>query len=357
MPLNSYLQLGRSGLKVSPFTLGAMTFGNDHGWGASVAESEAILSAYIAAGGNVIDTADGYTKGHSEKIIGDYLRARPGQRDRLVLSTKGGMTMFGGDPNGGGANLKTIISACEQSLRRLQTDYIDIYWMHQPDPWCPLEETMRALDRLVDAGKVRYVGFSDMPAWKVARAHTLAELRGWTPLSCLQFEYSLLERTVEHELIPAAQELGLGVLPWGPLKGGILTGKYNDPAATGRAKQWGVPISSQQQAVIDALREIADELGSTAAAVALHWLHKRPGVSSVLLGARTVGHLEANLGALDLAVPADQLTRLDALSAPEDTFATRFQHLATTVIYDGLTINGVAVPRSFVAPGPDDPTY
>src|SRR6202790_45650 len=226
MPLDHYLTLGRSGLRVSPFCLGAMTFGEDLGWGSSVEESQRIIDRFIDLGGNFIDTANFYTKGHSEKIIGDHVGRHPARRERLVIATKFSGNLYPGDPNGGGAGRKAIAAACEQSLRRLQTDYIDLYWMHSWDQFTPIDETMRALDDLVRAGKVRYIGFSDTPAWKVAQAQTIAHFRGWTPLVALQIEYSLLERTVEGELIPAARELGLGVTPWSPLKSGALSGKY-----------------------------------------------------------------------------------------------------------------------------------
>jgi aryl-alcohol dehydrogenase-like predicted oxidoreductase len=226
MPLNQYLTLGRSGLRVSPFCLGGMTFGNDLGWGSDVNESEAVLSRYLEAGGNFIDTANSYTRGHSEKIIGDYFAEKKGKRDRVVLATKFFFNLFAGDPNGGGAGRKGIIAQCEESLRRLQTDYIDLYYLHNWDRFTPVEETMRALDDLVTSGKIRYLGFSDAPAWKVAQAQTIAHFRGWAPLIALQIEYSLMERTVEGELMPMAEELGLGVLPWSPLKMGALSGKY-----------------------------------------------------------------------------------------------------------------------------------
>src|SRR5204863_6218505 len=167
---------------------------------------------------NFVDTANGYTLGHSERIIGEYFARDPGKRDRVVIATKFFTNLYPGDPNGGGASRKSLVGACEQSLRRLQTDYIDLYWMHLWDKFTPIEETMRALDDLVRAGKVRYVGFSDTPAWKTAQAQSIAEFRGWTPLVALQIEYSLIERTVEGELIPMARELGLGVTPWSPLR-------------------------------------------------------------------------------------------------------------------------------------------
>ena len=218
MPLNSYITLGRSGLRVSPFCLGAMTFGDDNGWGSSIQDSEAIMSRYLDDGGNFIDTANIYTRGHSEKIIGDFFAQKKGKRDRVVLATKFFCNLFAGDPNGGGAGRKAIIAQCDESLRRMQTDYIDLYYLHNWDIFTPVEETMSALNDLVQAGKVRYIGFSDAPAWKVAQAQLIAHFRGWAPLIALQTEYSLIQRTGEGELVPMAEELGLGVLPWSPLR-------------------------------------------------------------------------------------------------------------------------------------------
>src|SRR5262249_7046842 len=225
MPLDHYVTLGRSGLRVSPFCLGAMTFGEDRAWGRSVAASQPTLDRYLERAGNFTATATLYTKGHSEKIIGDHLGRDSNKRDRLVIATKFSANMHVGDPNGGGSSRKSIISACEQSLRRLQTDYIDLYWLHNWDPHTPIEETMAALHDLVQSGKVRYLGVSDTPAWKVTQGQLLAQFRGWSPFIGLQIEYSLLERTVEGELIPMALELGLGVTPWSPLAGGRLCGE------------------------------------------------------------------------------------------------------------------------------------
>jgi aryl-alcohol dehydrogenase-like predicted oxidoreductase len=226
MALDHYVTLGNSGLRVSPFCLGAMTFGEDLGWGTSVAESEQIIDRYIELGGNFIDTANFYTKSHSEKIIGDHIGRHSERRDRLVIATKFSGNLYPGDPNGGGSGRKSVIAQCENSLRRLQTDYIDLYWLHNWDVQTPIEETMAALDHLVRDGKVRYIGVSDTPAWKVAQANVMAHFRGWPAFVGLQIEYSLLERSVEQELVPMALELGLGITPWSPLKGGLLSGKY-----------------------------------------------------------------------------------------------------------------------------------
>src|SRR5436190_1551462 len=203
-----------------------MTFGEDLGWGTSVEESQRIIDRYTELGGNFIDTANFYTKSHSEKIIGDHIGAHPSRRERLVLATKFSGNLYPGDPNGGGSGRKSLVAACENSLRRLKTDYIDLYWLHNWDVHTPIEETMAALHDLVRAGKVRYLGVSDTPAWKVAEANVTAHFRGWSAFIGLQIEYSLLERSVEQELIPMARELGLGVTPWSPLKSGAPSGKY-----------------------------------------------------------------------------------------------------------------------------------
>src|ERR1700737_2643362 len=226
MPLDHYLTLGHSGLRVSPFCLGAMTFGEDLGWGSSVKESEAIIDRYLELGGNFVDTANFYTKGHSEKIMSDHVGRHRNKRDRLVIATKFTGTPHTGAPNGGGSSRKSVVAQCEQSLRRLQTDYIDLYWLHNWDVHPPIEETMAALEDLVRAGKVRYLGVSDTPAWKIVEANVTARFRGWLAFIGLQIEYSLLERTVEQELVPMALEFGLGITPWSPLKSGALSGKY-----------------------------------------------------------------------------------------------------------------------------------
>lgn len=319
MPLDSYVTLGRSGLRVSPFALGAMTFGEDPpGAGSSVAESERILAAYLERGGNFIDTANFYTNGHSEAILGDYFAARPGQRGHVVLASKFFGNMHPGDPNGGGAGRGAIIGQLEQTLRRLRTDYLDLYWLHNWDRGTPVEETMRALDDLVRAGKVRYLGFSNTPAWVTATAQATARLRGWTPLIALQVEYSLLARTVEGELAPLALDQGMALVPWSPLKNGFLSGKYRrggPTADSARAAHVGVP-DEDQFTVIEAVDGIAAELGTTAGAVALAWLLSRPGTVVPIVGARRLDHFTANLAGLDARLTADQLARLDQVSAP-----------------------------------------
>jgi aryl-alcohol dehydrogenase-like predicted oxidoreductase len=344
MPLNHYVTLGHSGLRVSPFCLGAMTFGEDWGWGSSVPESETIMSRFIERGGNFIDTANVYTKGHSEKIIGDFLGRDPARRDRIVLATKFFGNLYEGDPNGGGAGRKAIAAACEQSLRRLQTDYIDLYWMHSWDKFTPIEETMRALDDLVRAGKVRYVGFSDSPAWKVAQAQTIAQFRGWTPLVALQIEYSLIERTVEGELIPMALELGLGVTPWSPLRGGVLSGKYTRENAKTTKADRGERVTQfldeRAFAIIDELARIARAHNTTPAAIALAWVQGRPGVASTIIGARRLDQLEQNLEAFDVTLTAEEIASLDKLSQPTLNFPAAFLKSANMFMHAGAVVNG-----------------
>ena len=350
MPLDHYLTLGRSGLRVSPLCLGTMTFGEDLGWGSSVEESQRILDLYIERGGNFIDTANFYTKSHSEKIIGDHVGRHPARRDRLVLATKFSGNLYPGDPNGGGSGRKAILGACENSLRRLQTDYIDLYWLHCWDVHTPMEETMAALDALVQSGKVRYLGVSNTPAWKVVEANLLARFRGWPAFIGLQVEYSLLERTVEQELVPMALEFGLGITPWSPLKSGALSGKYTrakaGPADSGRRQWLDAALTEKTYAVVDELEAIAKAQETTVARVALAWVAGRPGVASPIIGARRLDQLEDNLGALDVALAPDQRTRLDALTAPVLGFPQSMQPIFPAVQHGGTTVNGVHAPES-----------
>jgi aryl-alcohol dehydrogenase-like predicted oxidoreductase len=346
MPLDHYVTLGRSGLRVSPLCLGAMTFGEDLGWGSSVKVSEDILDRYVELGGNFIDTANLYTKGHSEKIIGDHLGHDPQKRDRLVIATKFSANLDVGDPNGGGSNRKSILAACEQSLRRLRTDYIDLYWLHNWDKLTPIEETMSALNDLVRAGKVRYIAVSDTPAWKVAQAQGMAQARGWAPFIGLQIEYSLLERTVEGELIPMAEELGLGVTPWSPLRSGILSGKYTRKnAVMPEGRPWATGfLDETSYTVIDELEKIAGDLDTTVARVALAWVQARPAVSSTIIGARTLAQLDDNLKALEVKLTPEQTAALDTLTKPKLNFPADFLDMARMIHAGGTTINGQPAP-------------
>lgn len=353
MPLNSYVSFGTSGLRVSPFALGAMTFGNDWAWGSNVADSEAMLAHYLDLGGNFVDTANLYTNGHSEKIIGDFIAKGGVRRDRLVLATKFFFNLYPGDPNGGGASRKAIIAQCEQSLRRLQTDYIDLYWLHNWDQLTPIEETMRTLDDLVRAGKIRYIGFSDTPAWKVAQAQTIAHFRGWAPIVAVQLEYSLRARTVEGELIPMAQELGMAVTPWGPLSSGVLTGKYTRQKGIG-AEQGSrgaliQPLTEKDYELIDTLGEIAHELHTTSAAVALAWIQGRPGITSTIIGARTLRQLDENLAALEVQLLPAHIATLDKLTEPTLDFPSHIVRTASlSGSHAGATVNGV--PSTILVP-------
>jgi aryl-alcohol dehydrogenase-like predicted oxidoreductase len=344
MSLDHYVTLGRSGLRVSPFALGAMTFGNDPGGaGCSVEESEQILETYLAQGGNFVDTANFYTNGHSEKILGDFLAARPGHRDRVVLASKFFTNMHPGDPNGGGAGRRSIIAQLEQTLRRLRTDHLDVYWLHNWDRHTPIEETMRTLDDLVRMGKVRYLGFSNTPAWVTAQAQTMAMLKNWTPLIALQVEYSLLARTVEGELAPLAGDQGMALTAWSPLKNGFLSGKYRrgaDVTDSARSAFVGAPGEDDYR-VIDAVTEVADELGSTAAAVSLAWLRSRPGTVVPIIGARRVDHLLSNLAGLELTLSAEHRQRLDAVSAPQLNYpAPMHGDLQAMLQFAGATVDG-----------------
>jgi aryl-alcohol dehydrogenase-like predicted oxidoreductase len=343
--LDSYVTLGRSGLRVSPIGLGAMTFGEDHGWGASVETSETILSDYLERGGNLIDTANAYTNGHSEKIIGDYF-ARSGRRDRVVLSTKFLSNLFPGDPNGGGGGRKAMIGQLHESLRRLQTDYVDLYWLHGWDRGAPIDETLRALDDMVTAGKVRYIALSDVPAWVAAQAQTIARFRGWAPVTALQLEYSLLERTPEGELVPMAEAMGIGVMPWSPLRAGKLTGKYTRDGGHehDRAALFGQP-AEHEWPVIDAVGQVATELGVSSAEVALAWVIGRPGIGSTLIGARTVEQLHANLASLDVALTPEQRAVLDEVSAPTLDFPSpAILNMSAGVAFGGMSVDGTTYP-------------
>jgi aryl-alcohol dehydrogenase (NADP+) len=342
MTLDHYLTLGRSGLRVSPFALGAMTFGEDPGGaGASVEDAEKILAIYLDRGGNFVDTANFYTNGHSEKILGDYFAAQPHRRDRVILASKFFTNMFPGDPNGGGAGRRSIIAQLEESLRRMRTDHLDLYWLHNWDRHTPIEETLRTLDDLVRAGKIRYIGFSNTPAWVTAQAQTTALLKGWTPLIALQVEYSLLARGVEGEIAPLARDQGMALVPWSPLKNGFLSGKYRrgtEVTDSARAAFVGGPSEADYR-VIDAVAAVAGELGTTSAAVALAWLRARAGTVVPILGARRPEHLEANLAGLDVSLTADQLRRLDEVSAP--TLNTPItEDLRATLQFAGTTVDG-----------------
>jgi aryl-alcohol dehydrogenase-like predicted oxidoreductase len=332
--MRQYFLLGQTGLRVSPLCLGTMTFGTDWGWGSEESAARAIFDRYVAAGGNFIDTADGYTSGTSEKMLGTFIKDG-GHRDQIVLATKFTFCTDPGNPNAGGNGRKNIYRALEGSLKRLQTDYIDLYWLHAWDCLTPVEEVMRTLNDLVQEGKIRYIGFSDTPAWYVARAQTMAELRGWERISALQLEYSLVERNIEREHVPVSRELGIGICPWSPLAGGLLTGKYKRGAGGGegdgrleKTKGSGNPVfekfTERNWKIVDALVAVAQELNRSPAQVALNWITRRPGVVSTIIGATKLPQLEDNLSALDFTIPEALSQKLDQASAPDTVFPYLF---------------------------------
>jgi aryl-alcohol dehydrogenase-like predicted oxidoreductase len=317
--LDRYRLLGRSGLRVSPLTLGTMTFGEEWGWGSSASESRRILDRYAELGGNSIDTANFYTNGTSERCLGEFLE---GRRDRFVLATKYTLSMQAGDPNAGGNHRKALLQSLEASLERLRTDYIDLLWVHAWEPRTPIDELMRALDDVVRAGKVLYIGMSNAPAWKIAQANTLADMRGWTPFVALQMQYNLVERAIEREFVPACAELNIGQMPWSPLAAGVLTGKYNRIEGQNTQLDESLRKPRQEKSVKTPALEIAAEvqrvaaeLDRSAAQVSLNWLLSRPTVVSPIIGARTLAQLDDNLGALDFELSCEQRERLDQVSA------------------------------------------
>jgi aryl-alcohol dehydrogenase-like predicted oxidoreductase len=307
-----YRTFGRSGLRVSDLFLGTMTFGDTWGWGASVDECRAMFDAYAEAGGNVVDTANRYTEGASERITGEILR---GRRDEFVLATKYTLSRDGKDPNASGNHRKNLMLSLDQSLERLQTDYIDIYWVHIWDRATPVEETMRALDDAVRAGKVLYVGISDAPAWVVSRAQTIAEFRDWSPFVGLQVPYSLTQREVERDLLPMSAALGLSVAAWSPLGAGVLSGKFTRAAGGESARTDSSRISERDLIIAREVDAVADGLGWSSAQVALAWTRAhRPDVHPII-GARKLGQLTDNLAAASRVLPEDAVRRLDEVSA------------------------------------------
>jgi aryl-alcohol dehydrogenase-like predicted oxidoreductase len=356
MPLDHYVTLGRSGLRVSPLCLGTMTFGEEWGWGCDEETSRRIIDAYMDRGGNFLDTANMYTKGHSEVIIGDHIGRHAARRDRTVIATKFMSAMRVRDPNSGGAGRKSIISACEESLRRLKTDYLDLYWLHFWDHFTPIEETLRTLDDLVRSGKVRYIGFSDTPAWKCAEAQTIAALKRYEPIVALQIEYSLIERSVEHELMPMARAMGMGVTPWSPLKGGVLTGKYTRDSVPeeGRYVADSQHMNERTFTIVDELVRIGKQVGATPAQVALAWVQGRAGVDSTIIGARRMDQLEDNLGAVDVSLTSEDVAALDAASEHAPVFPQRFLPGVADAFMGGATIDGQSSDVWRMAPQSDD---
>ena len=338
-----YKLLGKSGLKVSELCLGAMTFGYDWGWGSTKEESRKIYDAFVEAGGNFIDTADLYTNGTSERFLGEFIAS---DRDRIVLATKYTNTAPGTDPNAAGNQRKNMMQSVEASLKRLNTDYIDLYWLHVWDFMTPVEEVMRAFDDLIRQGKVLYIGISDAPAWIVSRANTLAELRGWTQFVGLQVEYSLIERTCDRELLPMAREMDLAVTVWSPLAGGLLTGKYADGSNTVKEEKRLehpmvaplVDITERKRTISAAVVKVAEAIGKTPAQVALAWLRRQPGVMIPIIGARRLSQLKDNMACVEVTLAEAHLQQLNEVSRIELGFPHDFvaNEMVQNFAYGGM---------------------
>src|SRR5258708_7474334 len=318
-----YRLLGNSGLRVSEAALGTMTFGEEWGWGSAKDEARKVYDAFREAGGNFIDTANFYTSGTSESFLGEFMKDH---RQSVVLTTKYSNAVPGTDPNAAGNHRKSMMQALEASLDRLRTDYIDLYWVHIWDQITPVEEVMRGLDDLVRQGKVLYVGISDAPAWWIAQANTLAQLRGWSPFVGLQIEYSLIERTVERELVPMAKALNLGLTAWSPLARGMLTGKYHGHGSSEQGRLNGdtmkdfMPEQQRTDRVVTAVKAVSDQTGRSMAQVALAWLRCRPVPVIPIIGARKLSQLQDNLASFNLALSAEQVKTLDEASQIDPGF-------------------------------------
>lgn len=344
--MNDYYLLGRSGLRVSRLALGTMNFGTGGfhaAYGKTESEAEPIFRRYLDGGGNFIDTADFYTAGESEAILGRLI-ASAGVRDRVVLTSKFTNTVDPSDPNAAGNGRKHVMRAVEASLKRLGTDYLDLYLLHTWDRITPVEEVVRTFDDLVRAGKIRYAGLSDVPAWYAARAQSLAEAHALTPMISLQLPYSLVNRGIEAEYPAMAQSLGMGLTAWSPIGGGLLSGKYRRTAdglaGDGRLGGGAQPVAERDWAVIEALEQVAGELGRSMAQVAVNWVATQPAVGSVIIGASSAGQLDANMAALDFTIPAELRDRLEQAGAPEPggpyaMFTSRYQ---SWIVSPGLGI-------------------
>jgi aryl-alcohol dehydrogenase-like predicted oxidoreductase len=336
-----------------------MTFGTEWGWGSDEDTARQLFNTYVDAGGNFIDTADLYTGGTSETWLGKFIAER-NLRDRIVIATKFSYNGEPGNPNAGGNGRKNIMRAVEGSLKRLGTDYIDLYILHTWDTITPAEEVMRSLDDLVRSGKVRHIGLSDTPAWYAARAQTLAEWRGYEPVSSLQLEYSLVERNIEREFVPLGIELGMGIMVWSPLASGLLSGKYkpSEGSYTGEGRLETVKgisnpafqkISDRHWKIVSELEQVAKELGRSMAQVAVNWTANRPGIASVIVGATKLSQLEDNLKALEFEIPSELANRLELVSRPD----TQFPYSFFGSEIQGMIHGGVAVGNKPVGYAPN----
>lgn len=336
----NYRLLGKSGLRVSEISLGAMTFGEEWGWGAGKDEARRIYDAYREAGGNFVDTANVYTNGTSEEFAGEFIHDH---REQIVLATKYTNAVARNDANAGGNHRKSMMQAVEASLRRLKTDYIDLYWLHIWDKMTPVDEVMRAFDDLVRQGKILYAGVSDAPAWWIAQANTLADLRGWTRFVGLQIEYSLVERTVERELVPMAKSLNLGLVAWSPLGGGVLSGKYHgkeksEGRYTGEMMQQFLSKGERTDRIVAALKKVSEETGRSMAQAALAWLRYRDIPVIPIVGARKIAQLKDNLESLSLELTPAHLAALNEASSIELGFPHDFYNvdMVKAMIYGGM---------------------
>jgi len=343
--------LGRTGLKVSPLALGVMTFG----WGADKDTSRKLFDAYRSAGGNFFDTADMYADGTSEEWLGEMIETTK-SRNEIVLATKFTFNAKPGNPNAGGNGRKNIMRALEGSLRRLRTDYIDLYIMHTWDRVTPIEEVASTLNDLVRSGKIRHIGLSDVPAWYAARFATIADFRGWERPAALQLEYSLVSRALEREHVPLAQELGISITPWSPMAGGFLSGKFRKVngqiTGSGRVldmKDSGNPTMEkfakreQNWKILETLLQVSERLGKSPAEIALAWVMGRPCVTSTIIGATKLEQLQKNLAAAEVSLPPEATGALDEVSALE---ANELDHFFDTVL-QGMVSGGTNVTRTF----------
>jgi aryl-alcohol dehydrogenase-like predicted oxidoreductase len=352
-----YKLVGKSGLRVSELCLGTMTFGEDWGWGTAKDESRQIFDTFAQAGGNFIDTANMYTNGTSEKMVGEFAGK---DRGRFVIATKYTFPTREKDPNSGGNHRKSLVQSVERSLAHMKLDYIDLLWVHAWDEMTPVEEVMRALDDLVRAGKILYVGVSDYPAWVVSRANLLAEMKGWTPFIALQIQYSLIERTPERDLIPMARALGITITPWSPLGGGVLTGKYNN--GNGKTEkdarlnsQWQHLLSERNLAIASTVIEVSRDTGRSPSQVALAWIRAQGTDMIPIIGSRRLAQIKDNMACLDLSLTAAQLKRLDEASAvdmgfPHDFIASdRIREMLSAGTFDQIDKDHIPGLRPTIA--------
>jgi aryl-alcohol dehydrogenase-like predicted oxidoreductase len=345
-----YKLLGKSGLKVSELCLGTMSFGTKWGFGADEEESRRVVGAFAEAGGNFIDTANKYHEGETEEIVG---RATEADRERWIIATKYTLAMGSGDPNKAGNSRRNMMRSVEGSLRRLRTDFIDLLWVHAWDFTTPVEEVMRGLDDLVRAGKVVYVGISDAPAWIVSQANTMAELRGWSPFVALQIEYSLIQRTVERDLVPMAEAFGIGITPWAPIGGGVLTGKYTrgaQPEDTLRAGGNARRLSETNLAIARAVDAVADEIGKTSAQVATAWVKQRGTTIIPIVGARKVAQIQDLIGSVDVKLAPEQVKKLDEVSKVPLGFPREFLGTQARGVVYGDMESRIDLPAAALPP-------